>query len=180
MIGIYGGAFNPVHLGHEKVVKALIAQKYITTCEIIPTFIPPHKMHCEVAFDDRVAMLEMAFKDVDQVNINTVEQTLPNPSYTLNTLSKLSAQFNEPLGLILGADAYHHFHTWHEPEKILELVELIVVCRPGQAQNKIHIDIDAFDVSSTQVRAAIQAGEPFSEMLTPAVHDFIISKKLYQ
>ena len=95
-IGLFGGTFDPVHNGHISIVRSFLQSGYIDELWILLTPVPPHKLNKEhVSYEHRKEMLHLAFQDIDRVRISTIEQTLPKPSYTVQTVTHLAQKYPE-------------------------------------------------------------------------------------
>jgi nicotinate-nucleotide adenylyltransferase len=162
-IGIYGGSFDPVHNGHVFAVHSFLNSGLIDEVWVLLTPYPPHKTdQSKTGYQHRFEMLKLAFEAVDNVHIKTVENELPSPSYTLQTLEHLEKTHpSHTFFLCLGEDSIQHFHTWHRYRDILKKCTIIVVERPGFnssdvdksiLEKSIFIDHYPVDISSSQIR----------------------------
>ena len=162
-IGLFGGAFDPVHVGHLRVAESFLNSHLIDELHLLPTAYPPHKKNQKsTSFHHRFRMLQIAFSGYDNVVISDIENRLPKPSYTLQTIEFLQGQHPENLYfLCIGEDNLATFHKWHKYETILQKVTLLVASRPGtdsSSQSKeilervIFIDHPEIEVSSTDIR----------------------------
>ncbi len=161
--GIFGGSFDPVHVGHLSIAKSFLNSRLIDQLLILPAPEPPHKSNkSQVSFDHRLNMLQLAFSGWENVKVSDLEQKLPRPSYTLQTILHLKE--NRPgdvFFLCIGQDNLVSFHKWWEYEKILEEVPLLVAERPGTEnqdvdsailERTIMVDHAEIDLSSTELR----------------------------
>jgi nicotinate-nucleotide adenylyltransferase len=130
---IYGGTFDPVHLGHVAVAEA--AARALAPCalHLVPAADPPHRARPGATAEQRVAMLRLAFSSHPEFLIDERELRRSGPSYMVDTLLDLRAEFGSrpPLALLLGADAFLGLPSWHRWEEILDLCHLVLVPRPG-------------------------------------------------
>lgn len=134
MIGLFGGTFDPVHLGHLQ--SALDVQQILAldSVRFIPCQVPPHRgMPCATG-EQRLAMLHAAVADEPSFVVDDTEMQRPGPSYTYDTLSTLRATLDAstPLVWILGADAFAGLPSWHRWTELLQLAHLAVMTRPEQ------------------------------------------------
>ena len=132
-LGILGGTFDPVHLGHLASVREIASAFSLSRVLLVLSARPPHKQAgAQAPIDARLAMLRLATYDAPAVEASPIEIERPGPSYTTDTLAELCArQPAAKLSLILGIDAYREIDTWHQPGRLLELADLIVTSRPG-------------------------------------------------
>jgi len=162
-IGLFGGAFDPVHVGHLRVAESFLNSHVIDELHVLPTADPPHKKNKKpTSFHHRCRMLHIAFSGFDNVVINEIENRLPKPSYTLQTIEYLQGQYPGNLYfLCIGEDNLSSFHKWFKYETILKKVTLLVAARPGadsSSQRKeileraIFIDHPEIDISSSEIR----------------------------
>lgn len=188
-IGLFGGAFDPVHIGHIKVAQSFLDTRLMDRLLILPTAESPHKETSgQVSFHHRFKMLQLAFLDEDDVEISDLEQHLPKPSYTLQTIEHLQENFpDNHYFLCIGEDNLDSFQEWWNYETILEKVTLIVAKRPAiegmDGSEKIlnHVifaEHDEIDISSTEIRRAKLSGE-LSQYVPAGVDDYIRRHKLY-
>jgi nicotinate-nucleotide adenylyltransferase len=141
-IALYGGTFDPVHAGHLAVAQNLSQLFALDEVLFIPAHIAPHKRHVSVSPPlQRYAMLALATQHEPRFRISTVELDAPERPYTVDTL----ARFQETLGqtarlfFIMGADSWMEITTWREWERVLGLIEHLVVTRPGFDLNAMHL-----------------------------------------
>ncbi len=132
-IGIFGGAFNPVHNGHLAIAEAFLNSRLIHRLLILPTPDPPHKESRELApFRHRFRMLQIAFEEADNVEISDLETRLDPPSYTVRTIRHLQETQPDTLWyLCIGSDSLEQFTGWYRYREILDRVSLIVAARGG-------------------------------------------------
>jgi len=132
MLGFYGGTFDPIHQGHLQ--SALYVQQYcqLERLELIPCHLPPHRAHPGVSSEHRAAMVQLAIAPYPQLALNLLELAKNAPSYTIETLEQLRAQYpNDTLLFVIGMDSLTQFHTWFRFRDILKLCHLLVCQRPG-------------------------------------------------
>lgn len=131
-IGLYGGSFNPVHLGHLRTAVEARERAGLAEVWLIPAHQPPHKDPAEVApAADRLAMVERAVAGVSGLRAESIELERSGPSYSIDTLHLLCERHPEhEFALILGFDAFRELHTWHRYEALLAGSDFIVTTRP--------------------------------------------------
>lgn len=192
--GIFGGSFDPVHSGHLALARSFLSSGLIRNLLVLLTPEAPHKQGDEkTSYEDRLAMLNLAFYDIENAEISTLEQKLPSPSYSLQTLEYLQNSHPDTLFyLCMGEDSLVQFHKWYKYKEILKRTDLIVAERPGYEYlevsdeilgSVIMVDHNPVDASSTEVRQGLQAGSygTDNEMEVPeAVRKYIDEKGLYR
>lgn len=131
-IGLYGGSFNPVHLGHLRSAVEVCARTDLEAVWLIPAREPPHKDAADMApAADRLAMVERAIVSTPELRAEPIELERSGPSYSIDTLRLLRERHPAlDFALILGFDAFCELHTWHEYEALLAECDLIVTTRP--------------------------------------------------
>lgn len=179
-IGVFGGSFNPVHIGHIGLAKAMVSRGVVDNVWLI---LSPHNPLKEVeglaSDEDRLEMLKLACRGQKGLHACDVELTMPRPSYTVDTLRELSRRYPQHrFRLIIGADNMAIFDRWREPDYILSHYSPIVYPRAG-FECADALNLPMFDVSSTEIRDRIAQGKPLSKLLPPAVEDYIRSNRLY-
>jgi len=134
-VGLFGGTFDPVHLGHLHVAEQVKDAFGIGEIIVVPSAIPPHKTLKEVTnARDRLNMVRMCFEHKQGFRISDVELKRNGPSYTIDTLRYFLSRSGSPgeLMMVIGTDAFFEIHTWRAFGGILEQVPLIVIMRPGK------------------------------------------------
>lgn len=133
-IAIYGGTFDPVHLGHIEVAKRVSELFEIDELRFVPAQVAPHKLTLPVTpAIHRYAMLVLATQQDPRLRVSTFELDTPDRRYTVDTLAHFSSEFGESADLffLMGADSWSEITTWRGWERVLALVNHIVVSRPG-------------------------------------------------
>lgn len=133
-IAIYGGTFDPVHLGHIEVAKRVSELFEIDELRFVPAQVAPHKLTLPVTpAIHRYAMLVLATQQDPRLRVSTFELDTPDRRYTVDTLAHFSSEFGESADLffLMGADSWSEITTWRGWERMLALVNHIVVSRPG-------------------------------------------------
>lgn len=189
-LGVFGGAFDPPHAAHQALVQAALAQLHLDRLLIVPTGQAYHKARTLSDAVHRLAMCEAVWGEVPRVEIDPRETQRERPSYTVETLSELRAQWPEAeIFLLMGADQWSAFSTWKDWRRILALSTVVVATRPGQPKVSdespcVHLAMPALPWSSTDLRGAIAQGHfdathP-SRSMHPAVASYISQHHLYQ
>ena len=202
-IGIYGGTFNPPHLGHLTAAAAVIATLKLDKLLLIPASIPPHKdlPAGSATAEQRLEMTRMAGEQLglgSKVETLDMEVRRAGKSFTSDTLAELKAQFPEDeLWLLMGTDMFLSFETWHEPEKIASLAGIAAFGRTKADMEpqfstqrdklyRLYPDARIFtltvpgviDISSTELRERLASGTG-ENLLPPAVYGYILRNHLY-
>lgn len=198
-IGIFGGTFNPIHLGHIRLGQLVLDEIKLDKILFIPDNTPPHKSNKELASGmDRLEMINISLKDHKNMESSDIELRREGKSYTFETLLELKKQNpDDELYLITGADMFLTLDKWREPETIFETANIIGVPRVDSdfekmeeyAENVIKpmgarifmLSKTVFDTaSSTYVRDNIDDYQKIRDMITPEVYGYITEKNLYR
>ncbi len=201
MLGILGGTFDPIHFGHLR--PALEAQQALGLDEVrlIPLRDPPHRGPPRSTAGQRLRMLQAAIKGLSGFCIDSQELERKGKSYTVETLRSLRHEVGatKPICLLIGADAFRLFHTWHRPDEILQLAHLVVMQRPGDSPPTVNNiaktpqaltakpgglilfqHVTQLDISSTSIRTLIHHKQNPRYLLPDDVLDIIQTEHLYQ
>jgi nicotinate-nucleotide adenylyltransferase len=160
-IGVFGGTFNPVHLGHLRAAEEVRETQALDEIRFVPAAVPPHKAAAAVASAaHRLRMLELAVADVPGFAISTIELERPGPSYSVDTLRRLRAEVGAArrLVFVVGFDAFRDLDTWKEHGAIFELCDIVVVTRPP---SPAQLGIDDVPVAARDVLWYDPASESF-------------------
>ena len=203
-LGIFGGAFDPVHKGHTRSLKYISDLKIIDEIQVIPNYASPHNKDIQTDEKDRLKMLEIAFKEIKNIELNDIELKNKTKSYTYETLKYFKEFYPEQhLSLIMGLDSLNSFTNWKNWEKILSLCSLLVLERKlndslglnKELESKISTNYDDFfsghgkililkndliNISSTDVRHKIKNNENLTDMVDDQVLEYISKKSLYK
>jgi nicotinate-nucleotide adenylyltransferase len=194
-IAIYGGTFDPVHVGHLEIGRRISQLFAIDQFLFVPARRAPHKQDREVSPGfHRYAMLALATQNDPALRISTFELDGPGRQYTVDTLTHFRGQFGEQAELffVMGADSWTEITTWREWQKLTTLANLIVVTRPGfnletpeQASGKKQVFISEavmLDVSATEVRRAARErdDEKLNKLVPLEVANYIRKYGLYR
>ncbi|HQR42222.1 MAG TPA: nicotinate-nucleotide adenylyltransferase [Gemmatales bacterium] len=187
-VGIFGGSFDPIHLGHLILAEQCRDQAALDRVLFIPAPRPPHKLNKAVAsFDHRLAMLKLAILDQPAFLVDTCEQDRPGLSFTVDTLRYLHQR--EPATdwfLILGGDSVRDLSTWRDPEGIARLCKLLIVDRPDTvgieppnyfAYNRVQSPL--IDISSTDIRERVKTGRSIRYLVPERVREYIDTSEVY-
>lgn len=193
-IGIFGGTFNPPHQGHKKLALEFMSRLSLDLLMIIPTYTPPHKeAHDLASGEDRLNMCRLCFNE-DFFEISDLELQRKGKSYTVNTLEQIKARYpGDELFFIMGSDMLLSFHSWREPEKILDFATICAAARETgltevllryvdenyshRSDRFIVLDFAPIEVSSTQIRDSLYDSD--DELISPEVEQYIKKRGLY-
>lgn len=184
-VGILGGAFDPVHNAHLAMARAALKQLSLSQVRWIPSGTPPHRAAARATATQRVAMLQLATQGEPRFLIDEREIRKAAPGYTVETLEDLRAELGANTGLVLliGADQYARLETWHRWEELFSLARIAVFARPGldpEASSRVSfVPLDPLDISSSEIRSRLAAGETARGLLPDAVLDYIDQEHLY-
>jgi nicotinate-nucleotide adenylyltransferase len=193
-LGILGGTFDPIHVGHLAVAKAAMECARLDRILFIPSAEPPHRAAALAQADDRLAMAKLAVEGEPRFEVSDAEVKRGGRSYTVDTLAELRRTHpNDELFLILGWDAARLFRAWHEPERVGTLASLVIVDRPGlkvTGSEMASLGLDPArvilchhstpDVSGSALRHEIAGGQLVAGQLSPAVERYIADHHLYR
>jgi nicotinate-nucleotide adenylyltransferase len=190
-IGVLGGTFDPIHLGHLAAAKAAMECAHLDRVLFVPSAQPPHRAAAQAAAEDRLAMSRLAVDGESHFEVSDIEAKRGGKSFTVDTLEELHRSFpNDHLFLILGWDAARLFRSWHEPDRVSELASIVIVSR-GKAQpmpseikglapeRLIICHVSTPDISGSELRRSISAGESAAGKVSPAVERYIAAHHLY-
>jgi len=186
-IGILGGTFNPVHIGHLILAEEAREKLGLERIIFVPTALPPHKDDSNIASPaDRLKMLKLAVASNKFFKVSDIEIKRQGRSYTIDTLKEFKARYSrDELYFIIGSDLLKYLSDWKDLNQILQMVKFIVATRPGYPLEQIPpyiqtLPIRAVDVSAFEVRQCVAQNKSFGYLVTDKVFDYIKRKKLYK
>lgn len=197
-IGILGGTFDPIHVGHLMTAEAVRDEFGLDKVIFVPAAVPPHKMDQQVTeARHRYLMTVLATTSNPHFDVSSIEMDRPGPSYTIDTIYELRRQYGENTDLffITGADAIAEIPTWDRIEELLGLCQFIAATRPGFLPNvdnikeyfgelgnaRIHrLETPELEISSTNIRDRLKRGFSIKYIVPPAVEDYIYKEGLYK
>ena len=178
--GLYGGSFNPIHIGHTQLSQALLDLHLVDEMWLLVSPQNPFKVNQKLLDDNaRLELAQLAVKDIPHITACDYEFHLPRPSYMVNTLEHLRKDFPErEFVLIIGADNWERFPHWYKYKEILAHHQVIVYPRTGYKLKDIPegvtiADTPLIDISSTEIREKISNPTYNGEGLHPAVWEEI-------
>jgi nicotinate-nucleotide adenylyltransferase len=196
-IALYGGTFDPVHLGHVEVARKVLELFEIEKVVFIPAQIAPHKVGLTVTDPiHRYAMLALATQDDPRLVISTFELDAPDRRYTVDTVAEFQRRLGDDTELffIMGADSWSEITTWRDWERLLKMTNQIVVTRPGYevspapsglAERIFFTDAVMKDISATNIRRLASEGRvddnaELEKLVPRAVADYITKYGIYR
>ncbi|MBB3169281.1 nicotinate-nucleotide adenylyltransferase [Simiduia aestuariiviva] len=207
-IGVLGGTFDPIHLGHLTHAEQVREQLALDEMRLMPAHIPPHRASPQVDAVERAQLVRLALTDYPQLTLDERELGRQKPSYTVDSLAALRAESGPTVGLyfVMGMDSLCAINQWHQWQQLIELANLVILARPEVAPPAPGSEVGRFvqdfgctraallarphggiwmmdalhlPVSATDIRAALAAGRSARQWLTPAVADYVEAHKLY-
>ncbi len=181
-IGLFGGAFNPIHNGHLAVARAAIKSGGLDLLIFIPTGNAPHKKESQVSREDRYNMVVAAISEEDKMIVSDYELKRKEVNYSADTVEYFKSVYpDDELFFIVGDDSYNKFDSWYQPHRILENATLFVFPREGAKVTPpaVEISMDVVEVSSSEIREKIKLGKDCRNLLPKPVFNYIIESNLY-
>jgi nicotinate-nucleotide adenylyltransferase len=196
-LGVFGGSFDPVHLGHLILAEQSREQAHLDRVLFVPAARPPHKQgQVLTPFAQRLEMLALAIAGHPAFQISEIERDRPGLSYTVHTLTELQQQHPEAeLCLLLGTDMARDLPTWRHPERILELAELVIMDRPGATLPELAtlipmpggksprlrlVQAPLIEISGRDIRRRVAEGQTIRYLVPRAVEVYVQDKHLYR
>lgn len=207
-IGILGGTFDPIHLGHLNLVTKIYQVCRLHSVSLLPSYQSPLKKTPLASSQNRLNMARLVADKFPFLSVDEYEIRQPSITYTITTLEYLRKKYgNRPLAFIVGSDLLNDFDKWHRWQEILQLAHLIIVTRPGWEQllcDKIKVlgankqifkpqelqkkvagsvynaSIEPMAISATAIREMIKNGKDVSSFLTREVWQYISDNRLYE
>jgi nicotinate-nucleotide adenylyltransferase len=185
--GLFGGTFDPPHLGHVAAARAAIEALRLDELVVTVARDPQRKEAPPLANPElRDAMTRAAFEGVERVVVRDLELRRSGPTYTIDTVESLLAEHpGDPLTVVLGADAAAGLGSWHRATELAQLVDVAIVPRPGtpirvpEGFSARAVPMAPVDLSSTAVRAALAAGVDPADLVPPGVVHMLLTHPLY-
>lgn len=192
-IGVFGGAFDPPHLGHVALARAAVEQLHLDELRVFPTGQAWHKARELSPAPHRLAMAQLAFADVPNAVVDGRELQRAGPTYTVDTLRELHREFPQAqFLLVIGADQAESLHSWRESREIARLATISIAARarpitadapfdpshlpPGRREP---VELPPMPVSSTEIRRRVAAGEDITQLVPAPVARYIDQHHLY-
>ena len=195
-VGVLGGTFDPIHLGHLVAAEEVRAQLRLDRVVFVPAGLPPHKLTDHISpVAHRLAMVKLAIASNPHFTVSRVDIDRFGPCYTVDTIELLRDEWGGDVELyfIVGSDSLADIVTWHQPERLVRLCRLAVMERPGYRvdveelerllpgiTSRIHfINSPQLDISSTDIQRRVRQGLPIKYQVPEAVEDYIYEHELY-
>jgi nicotinate-nucleotide adenylyltransferase len=206
-LAVFGGTFDPVHYGHLRCADEARQKLKLKNLYLLPAPNPPHRSMPQASAEQRLEMLRLAQAEFPALAIDTREFRRSGPSYMVDTLQELRAEFpGRPLLLLIGQDAANHLHSWHNWQQLFELAHIVILTRPGKPEEYrqdmarqiqrcrvtdvqalarseagavLPLEVTPVDISATTIKSIIRLGRSPRSMLPDAVLDYINTERLY-
>jgi nicotinate-nucleotide adenylyltransferase len=188
-VGIFGGTFDPIHIGHLITAQAVIEIRELEKIIFIPAFISPHKINTENQNPGhRLEMIRISIEGIPYFDCSDIELNNKSVSYTINTLREFKKKYDE-IELIIGYDNIFDFSSWKYPDELIELAKLIVVRRKTSTEPvikdkyfhaAIFVDTPEIEISSSEIRQRIAKKLPINFLVPPKVKEYIYNFNLYK
>ncbi len=195
MIALFGGSFDPVHIGHIKIIEKAVKHYNLEKAKFIPAYQSKLKKDCHASAEHRVRMLELAIKNKPFLEISDYEIRTRN-SYTINTINHFKKKLKQNPVFIIGTDALLELSSWKSPSELLKKTEFIIIKRnhdtetqireyltqkfPNTDSTKIHfLNLKTINISSTMIRHRIKKGKSIKHLVPPGVDEYVKENKLY-
>jgi nicotinate-nucleotide adenylyltransferase len=189
-IAIFGGTFDPPHVGHLIIAEQAREQLGLDRVIFIPAFVPPHKKHGAIANPhERLTMTRLATKGSKAFVVSSMEVQRKGVSYTIDTVRELQNQHPDAeIFLIMGGDNFKLIETWKSSQEILRNTTIAIYRRSDHVRKRLGnphkgvVELKGvfLDISSTIIRQRVHRGESIQYLVPSAVHSYIRANKLYQ
>lgn len=194
-IGLYGGTFDPIHIGHLNLALEILDRCGLSEVWFCPANIAPHKMEASATeARHRLEMIRLAVAEIPGLAVTDCELKRPAPSYTIDTVEQLMHDHPDcSFRLILGSDSVDHFPKWRESERLAELAPPLVGRRScgariprdyptslGEVMKRGWVETSVIEVSSSSIRQQLKEGSYCDHLLTPAVANYLRAHRIYR
>ncbi|MBU3958227.1 MAG: nicotinate-nucleotide adenylyltransferase [Candidatus Omnitrophica bacterium] len=185
-IGILGGTFNPIHIGHLILAEETREKLSLDRIIFVPTNLPPHKDNSDIIpAQMRITMVKLAIQGNKYFLTSDIEIKRDGRSYTIDTIKEFKKKYpRDELYFIIGSDLLMYLDDWKDLNEIIKMVNFIVATRPAYPLEKMPayistIPIRAVDISGFEIRKAIRKNKSFRYLVPGSVYKYIIKNKLY-
>ena len=197
-VGVFGGTFDPIHLGHLAVARSIQSSLGLDNVIFVPAGQPWLKADTPVSHvKDRVQMLRLALARRRALELSTIEADRPGPSYTVDTMEALQRQLGSDADLffLLGSDALMDIAKWKEPQRLIQLCQLVAFARPGFglptmealeaavpgiSLRGVFAEVPQVNIRATDIRCRIAEGRSIQRLVPRAVERYILEHGLYE
>jgi nicotinate-nucleotide adenylyltransferase len=196
-VGVFGGTFDPPHLGHLILAAEACSQLRLNTLLWVLTAVPPHKLGLPISpLEDRLAMVKLALENEPAFELSKVDMERPGPQYSVDTVRLLAVQNpGASMVLLIGGDSLHDLPGWHEPDALVAACDEIGVMRrpgdsidlsalerriPGLTSKVRFVDAPLLEIASHEIRERVLNNRPYRYFLTPSVYKYIVEHRLYR
>ena len=206
-IGIFGGTFDPIHIGHLRMALELKQQLGLDEMRLLPCHKPPHRHAPQVSSQQRADMLRIALRTCPELQLDERELARDKPSYTFDTLQDFRQELGADVSLVLcmGEDAFAGLPSWHRWQELIQLAHIVVIARPGwtlpqtgdvrdligrhagkadalaqqPAGSIVLQSLRLLPISATEIRQQISTGHSAQFLVPEGVWDYICEHNLY-
>ncbi len=190
-VGLFGGTFNPIHVGHLRVAEEALRQFGLSKVIFLPTGHPPHKEVAEgVPGELRYEMVRLAIQGRPGLEVSRYELDCPGPCYTVDTIAAMKERYPQGVAYIVGADIFLAIEFWKDYPRLLRSCPFIIAPRKGIPQEAFcrppfdvaelyFLEMEEIDLSSSDIRRRYREGLPTKGLVPPAVDEFIRARGLY-
>jgi nicotinate-nucleotide adenylyltransferase len=195
-IGVFGGTFDPIHIGHLILAEEAWFQLKLDCIYIVPAGNPPHKQGVDLSpVEDRLRMCELATADIDYIKVSRLDADRPGPHYTSDMVRLLRKEVgpDAEIYFLMGMDSLRDLPTWHEAAWLVENCILVALSRhdvtldwdeleaalPGVHRHVIILDMPELEIASHVLRARVRRDEPIRHQVPKAVKEYIYARGLY-
>jgi len=208
-LGIFGGAFDPIHLGHLRAAQEVAEDLELATVLFMPCADPAHAKEVRAPADKRLEMARLAVMGNPRFAVSDLEVGRGGKSYAVDSLEQMAhLRPGRPLFWLIGADAFFKLHTWYQPRRLFDLADFVVMTRPGSPTSDLlsyltyyldpafapasqgwvrlpgghgakRLTTTLLDISSTDIRGRAAQGRSLTYLVPAAVEDYICMMKLY-
>ncbi len=207
-LGIFGGTFNPIHLGHLRSAQEVSERLGLERVIFVPSFIPPHKELAHgVPGKQRLEAVRLAIRDNPIFELSAFEVEAGVTSYSIRTIEHMRREHQTTPYFILGQDAFNEITSWYEAPRLFSLAHFVIMTRPGAPRKPLeavlgdlsepfaptdrgfrnaggceimYLEVTALDISSSLIRSLCREGRSIRYLVPPAVEDYIAREGIYR
>lgn len=198
-IAVFGGTFDPVHIGHVKIAETILNGNHADKVLVLPAWEPPHKNKIRTPYEHRLAMAKLAFADIQNAEVSDLESVWRfEPSYSIRVLSAFQELYpDDTILMVIGGDSLKNFGSWYKPQELAEKFGFIIYPRPDEVcdfdslsliigqknAEKMRsnvINAPFYEISSTFLRKKLANSENVANFISENVLNYIIEKNLYR